>query len=196
MGRSGRPPGASDARERILGAARDAFGAAGLDGATIRSIAAAASVDPALVHHYFGTKERLFVAATHLPIDVAALLPQVLDGPPDRIGHRLVAAFLSVWDDPATRAPLLGILRSAMNDERAAVMTRSLILGEAFEPIVSALGLPDAALRATLVGTQLAGLVMVRYVVQVEPLALADPEVLVEAIGPTLTRYLRGPIGA
>ena len=56
--------------------------------------------------------------------------------------------------------------------------------------------LPDAALRATLVGTQLAGLVMVRYVVQVEPLASAQPEVLVEAIGPTLTRYLRGPIGA
>lgn len=194
MARSGRRPGASDARQRILAAARDAFGEAGLDGATIRGIAASAGVDPALVHHYFGTKERLFVAATHLPIDVVALLPRVLEGAPERIGHRLVSVFLELWDEPRTRSALLGILRSAVSDERAAAMTRALILGEALAPVVAALGVPDAATRATLVGSQLVGLAMIRYVVRVEPLASADPAAVVEAIGPTLTRYLTGPL--
>lgn len=189
---SGRPPGSSDARERILRAARAAFGSAGYDRATIRGIAAAAGVDPALVHHYFGTKERLFVAATHLPIDVAVLLPRVLDGPPERIGHRLVAVFLEVWDDPAIRASLMGILRSAVSDERAAAATRALLVAEALGPVVAALGVPDAALRATLVGSQLAGLAMIRYVIRVEPLASADAGQVVEAIGPSIGRYLTG----
>lgn len=192
--RSGRPPGASDARQRILVAAREAFGGAGFDGATIRGIAGSAGVDPALVHHYFGTKERLFVAATHLPVDVAALLPRVLDGPPERVGHRLVEVFLETWDEPSTRMALLGMLRSAVSDERAAAMTRALLLTEALAPIVAGLGVPDAAMRATLVGSQLAGLAMIRYVIRVEPLASADAAILVEAVGPTLTRYLSGPL--
>ena len=195
MGRTGRPPGASDARARILAAARESFGEAGLDGATIRGIAAAARVDPALVHHYFGTKRQLFVAATQLPIDISALLPRVLDGPPERVGHRLVAAFLEVWEEPRARSALLGVLRSAVSDERAAATTRALLLGEALAPVVAALGVPDAALRATLVGSQLAGLAMIRYVIRVEPLASADPAVLVEAVGPTIGRYLNGRLG-
>ncbi|HEX7472363.1 MAG TPA: TetR family transcriptional regulator [Candidatus Limnocylindrales bacterium] len=196
MARSGRRPGSSDTRDRILVAARDAFGVAGFDGATIRGIAGSAGVDPALVHHYFGTKERLFVAATHLPVDMPALLPRVLDGPADRIGHRLAAVFLEIWDEPRARGSLLGILRSAVNDERAAAMTRALILSEALGPVVAALGAPDAAMRATLVGSQLAGLAMIRYVIGVEPLASLDAAVIVEAIGPTLSRYLTGPLGS
>jgi len=195
VARSGRRPGASGTRDRILAAAREAFGVAGFDGATIRAIAGAAGVDPALVHHYFGTKERLFIAATHLPVDVTALLPRVLDGPADRIGHRLAIVFLEVWDEPRARASLLGMLRSAASDEHAAAMTRALILSEALGPVVAAVGAPDAAMRATLVGSQLAGLAMIRYVIGVEPLASMDPAVLVEAIGPTLSRYLAGPIG-
>lgn len=195
MARSGRRPGSSDTRERILVAAREAFGVAGFDGATIRGIAGSADVDPALVHHYFGTKERLFIAATHLPVDIPALLPRVLEGPPERIGHRLAAVFLEVWEEPRARAALLGMLRSAASDEHAAAMTRALILSEALGPVVAALGAPDAAMRATLVGSQLAGLAMIRYVIGVEPMASMDPAILVDAIGPTLSRYLTGPIG-
>lgn len=192
--RLGRPPGSSDARQRILQAARASFAVAGFEAATIRGIAASAGVDPALVHHYFGTKDRLFVAATQLPVDIRALLPRVLEGPPERVGHRLVAIFLEVWDEPRAQASLLGLLRSAVSDERAASMTRALIMAEAAAPVVAALGVPDATLRATLVGSQLAGLGMIRYAIRVEPLASADPAVIVEALGPTITRYMTGTL--
>jgi hypothetical protein len=110
------------------------------------------------------------------------------------VGHRLVAIFLEVWDEPRAQASLLGLLRSAVSDDRAASMTRALIMAEVAAPIVAALGVPDATLRATLVGSQLAGLGMIRYAIRVEPLASADPAVIVEALGPTISRYLTGTL--
>ena len=71
LARTGRRPGRQDTREAILAAARDAFAEKGFDGASIRYIATSAGVDPALVHHYFGTKDQLFLAAMDFPIDPA-----------------------------------------------------------------------------------------------------------------------------
>lgn len=195
MPRTGRRPGESEARERILRAAREAFGARGLDGATIRAIGASAGVDPALVHHYFGTKERLFVAAIELPFDPATVLPTLLVGPPDEVGHRLVRFFCSsLWESERSRDALMGIFRSAVTDPRAAEVVRALIVERAARPLAEAIGKPEPSLRATLVGSQLVGLAVVRYIVRVEPLASAPVARVVEAIGPTIQRYLAGPL--
>jgi AcrR family transcriptional regulator len=176
--------------------AREAFGEAGYDGATIRAIAGRAGVDPALVHHYFGTKQQLFVAAMELPVDLEATAPQILAGPPDEIGTRLARFVLELWDQPATRQLMLGVVRSASSDEVAAGMLRRILVEGPFAVIARAIDLPDADLRATLVGSQLVGLSMARYIVAVEPLASADPEVVARAIGPTLQRYLVGELGS
>ena len=207
-GRTGRRPGASDTRERILAAARAGFGDAGYDGATIRGIAHRAGVDPALVHHYFGTKQRLFVAAMQLPVDPAAAAPVLLAGDPASVGARIVRFVLGLWDDPATRPVMLGIVRSAASDPVAAGMLRAILAEGPFAAIVRAvmteepyatlvgpLGRADAELRATLVGSQLVGLLMARAVVAVEPLASAPTEVIVAAVGPTIQRYLVGDLG-
>jgi len=207
-GRSGRRPGTSDTRGRILAAARGAFAESGFDGATIRAIAAAAEVDPALVHHYFGTKQQLFVAAMELPVDPAAVAPSLLAGDPATVGTRLVRFVLGLWDDPATRPVMLGIVRSAASDPVAAGMLRAILAEGPFAAIVRAvmseepyatlvgpIGQADAELRATLVGSQLVGLLMARAVVAVEPLASAPAEVVVAAVGPTIQRYLAGDIG-
>ena len=194
MTRTGRRPGESEARERILRAAREAFGARGLDGATIRAIGASAGVDPALVHHYFGTKERLFVAAIELPFDPATVLPGIQAGPPEEVGHRLVRFFCSLWEAERSRDALMGIFRSAVTDPRAAEIVRALIVERAARPLAEAIGKPEPALRATLVGSQLVGLAVVRYVVRVEPLASAPVARVVEAIGPTIQRYLAGSL--
>jgi AcrR family transcriptional regulator len=194
MARTGRRPGDSGSRGRILAAAREAFASAGFDGATIRGIAGAAAVDPALVHHYFGSKERLFVAATDLPMDPEVVLPALLEGPRDELGRRLATLFLSIWDDPHGRHVLLGILRSAVSDPRAATMIRELIVERIVGPLVAALGSPDAKLRTTLVGSQLIGIALVRYIIEVEPLASAPAEAIVRAIAPTIQRYLTGPL--
>ena len=196
MPRTGRRPGDSEARARILEAAREAFGARGLDGATIRSIAGSAGVDPALVHHYFGTKERLFVAAIELPFDPAAVLPTLLAGAPDQVGHRLVGFFCSLWESGPTRDPLMGLFRSAVTDARAADLLRELIGERVIGPLVAAIGQSEPELRATLAGSQLVGLALARYIVRVEPLASVPVGRLVESVGPAVQRYLAGPLAS
>jgi AcrR family transcriptional regulator len=192
--RSGRRPGPSDTRANILGAARAIFAERGFDGATIRAVALRAGVDPALVHHYFGSKQQLFVAAMELPVDLEADIPRLLDGPPDELGRRIAGFVLDLWELPATRPLLLGLVRSATTDPVAAGMLRGVLQEGPFAALARATDRPDADLRATLVGSQLIGLAMARYIVKVEPMASLPREALVEAIGPTIQRYLAGEL--
>ncbi len=193
-GRTGRRPGASDTRARVLQAARTSFGERGFDGATIRDIALRAGVDPALVHHYFGSKQQLFVAAMELPFDVTLTVPQLLAGPPEELGGRFVRFFLELWEAPANRSLLLAVVRSASTDPIAAAMFRRLLAEGPLLALARAIDRPDATLRATLAGSQLIGLAMARYVVAVEPLASASTDLLVRALGPTIQRYLVGDL--
>jgi AcrR family transcriptional regulator len=194
MARTGRRPGVSGTREAILDAARRAFAEQGYQQATIRGVAELAGVDPALVHHYFGTKQELFVAAVELPVNPIEQLMAVLADEPDQIGQRIVEVFLSIWDHAADRSPLLALIRSAVGDERAAAMLREFITEEVLGQLARRLGSPDARLRATLVGSQLIGLAMARYIVRVEPLASTPAAELAAAVGPTVQRYLTGDV--
>jgi len=191
---SGRRPGTSDTRATTLGAARAIFAERGYDGTTIRAVALRAGVDPALVHHYFGSKQQLFVAAMELPVDLEADVPRVLAGPPDELGRRIAGFVLDLWELPATRPLLLGLVRSATTDPVAAAMLRGVLEDGPFAALARATNRPDADLRATLVGSQLIGLAMARYIVKVEPMASLPRETLVDAIGPTLQRYLVGEL--
>lgn len=195
-GRRGRRPGGGDTRERVLGAARAAFAELGFEGATIRAIATRAAVDSALVHHYYGSKQQLFLAAMDLPVDFAAAIPQVLAGPRDGLGERVVRFFLGLWEEGPTRALLLGVLRSAMTDPVAATMLRRLVAEGPVLAVARTIDRPDAELRAELVGSQLLGLAVVRYVVAAEPIASASPEEIARAVGPTIERYLLGDLDA
>ena len=193
--RTGRRAGRADTRGAVLDAARAEFGAQGFDAATIRGIAARAGVDPALVHHYFGSKQALFVEAMQFPVDLQSLVPRVLDGPPERIGERFVHVALDLWESPEVRPTLLAVLRSAMTDPTAARILRQLLAEGPILALASSIDRTDAPLRATLAGSQVIGLAMARYVIGVEPLASASREEVARAIGPTLQRYLTGDIG-
>jgi AcrR family transcriptional regulator len=192
--RAGRRPGASGTRERILEAARAGFGEHGFEATTIRGVAARAAVDPALVHHYFGSKQRLFVAAMELPVDLDAAVPDLLAGPPGELGERIVRFALHQWDAARTRPLMIGLIRSAATDPLAAAMLRRTLAEGPIAAMVQATERPDADLRATLVGSQIVGLAMARYIVGVEPLASAPPDIVARAIGPTIQRYLAGDI--
>jgi AcrR family transcriptional regulator len=192
MKRTGRRAGAADTRGQILDAARHVFGEEGFENASVRMVARRAGVDPALVHHYFGTKQALFLAAMELPIDFNALVDEVMAGPRREIGARLVRQTLELWEDPDTRSLLMGIVRSATTDAVAAEMLRGLLSEGPVLALTRASGSPDAALRATLAGSQIVGMAMARYVIRVEPLASAPKEAVVRAIGPTVQRYLAG----
>jgi AcrR family transcriptional regulator len=179
----------------VLAAARAAFAERGFDGATIRGIATAAGVDPALVHHYFGSKDKLFLAAVQAPADPGALLPEVLTAPPDELGTSIVRLLLKVWEGPARPAGL-ALVRSAVSNEWTAKLLREFLVSQVLRRVMATLDLSPAEreARGALVASQLIGVVMARYVLQVEPLASASPESLVAAIGPNVQRYLTGDI--
>ncbi|MFD8211829.1 TetR family transcriptional regulator [Streptomyces sp. NPDC059695] len=179
-----------DARTRILEAARAQFAERGYDKASVRGIARTAGVDPALVHHYFGTKDEVFAAAVEVSFEPAAVLPAILTGPREAIGERLARFFIGVWENPASRAPLLAIVRSALTHEAAAKVLRTFVLRRLLERIAAELDVPDPGFRAELAASHMIGIVIMRYVIQVEPLASADPERIVEQVAPTLQRYL------
>lgn len=192
--RTARAGDGTGTRETILAAARAVFGERGYDGATMRGIAAAAGVDAALLHHYHGTKEQLFVAAMSLPVDPGTVIPQVLAAGPDGVGERLVRTFLGIWDAPGHPSPFIALVRSAVSNERAAGMVRQFITRVVIHRIVAGLDVDDPELRATLVGSQMIGLAMARYVLRLEPLASASTEQVVDAVAPTVQRYLTGDL--
>ena len=179
-----------DARTRILEAARTEFAGRGYDKTSIRGIAKAAGVDAALVHHYFGTKDEVFAAAIEVSFEPALVIPAVLDGSPDELGERLARYFISIWENPATRAPLLAIIRSALTHEAAAKVLRGFVLRRLLERIAGELDVPDPTFRAELAASHMIGIAILRYVIQAEPLASADPEKIIAMVAPTLQRYL------
>ncbi|MET7815258.1 TetR family transcriptional regulator [Streptomyces sp. NPDC005395] len=194
--RRGRPPRteSGDTRDRILVTAREEFSERGYEKTSVRGIAKAAGVDPALVHHYFGTKEQVFAAAIEVAFAPAMDAPEAIaDGPLDGVGERLTRFIFGVWENPATRTPLLAILRSAVNNEAAAAVFRRLIAAQLLRRVAAQLNSPDAELRVELAAAQLVGCAMLRHVIKVEPLASADPEQLVARLAPVVQGHLTGP---
>lgn len=191
--RRGRRPAGSDTRGAIVRAARSEFAQRGYDGVSLREVARQAGVDAALVHHYFDGKAALFGAAMDLPTDPGERIAALVAAGPDGLGERLVALFLAVWDPPATRAPMLALLRSAMSNDEAARLLREFLLDAVARPVAAACGEHDVELRASLVVSQLMGLGMLRYVVGVDAVVEASAEELVARVGPVVQGYLTSP---
>ncbi len=196
--RRGRPRGgSSDARERILAAAAAEFGARGYDGATMRAIAERAGVDAALLHHYFGTKSALFTATVDVPVDPSQLIHGVLDGDLDGAGERLVRLVVTTWDAPALRTRGVALIRAVIGSRR----TSSLLIGFVSREIVHRIGDrlgggAQAQHRAALGASQVIGLIVTRYVIELEPLASTSVDQVVADLGPTIQRYLTGDLTA
>jgi AcrR family transcriptional regulator len=193
--RPGRRPGNPGTREAVLASARTAFAERGYDGATIRGIATAAGVDPALVHHYFGSKHKLFLASVEFPVDPEELLPSVLEAGTDDLGRNLLRTILGVWDSPAGHAGL-AIIRSIVGNEWTARLLREFLAARILRLILGSLGYEpqERDARGALLASQVLGLVMARYVLKLEPIASASRESLVDAVGPTIQRYLTGDV--
>jgi AcrR family transcriptional regulator len=198
--RTGRRAGDSGTRAAILDSARQQFAAHGYDGATIRGIATVAGVDPALVHHFYGTKERLFASAMQLPVVPSEFIGAALaDGAIPAgvtMGEHMVATALELWEGAETIGPFQALLRSAVTSEQAAAMLREFLTEVILAPVATATrGDPGSApLRAGMVASQMLGLAMARYVLKFGPVVRASRAELVAAIGPNIERYLTGDI--
>ncbi|WP_326815812.1 TetR family transcriptional regulator [Streptomyces sp. NBC_01318] len=189
---SGRRPGQSGTRTQILEAALELFATKGYSGTTMRGIAQRAQVDPALIHHFFNNKDGLFQDAVSSRIDMSTLFDSLMDekaevGLKNR-GERIARTFLSFWEDESTRPALVAVYRTSLLDEAAAKAFRDQIEA-AFASYLGRTA-PEETERTpaftSLMSAQLAGLVMLRYVVAVEPLASLDFEDLMEWLVPAI----------
>ncbi|MEJ8277819.1 TetR family transcriptional regulator [Pseudonocardia spirodelae] len=193
--RRGRRSGGADTRAGLLAAARAEFAERGFDGATVRRIAERAGVDPAMVNHWFGGKEKLFLSALDLPVDPGTVRELVLTGPGDGVGERIVRGFLTVWDTGGGTA-MAALLRSVAGHDVAARMLREFVVGAILRPVTGRWSPDRPDERGALVASQLIGLGMMRYVVRLEPLASASREEVVATVAPTVQRYLTGNLGS
>ena len=186
----GRPAGRTDARAKIVEAARTAFAERGYDGATIRRIAGDAGVDPSLVHHYFGSKDGLFAEVVQFPISPAEVIAGVLVDGPEHAGERIARTFLGLGDNPETRDALIAMIRSVVTSQVSANMLREFLSRGPLSTVATALDGADARLRVELAMAQVMGVLVSRYVLRLEPLASASRDEVVAYLGPTLQRYL------
>lgn len=192
--RTGRRPGPNQTRAAILQAARAAFAERGYDAVSVRAVAREAGVDPALVHRFYGSKEGLFAAAMQLPVAPSQLVQMLLAEGVEHLGERLVRTFVELFDQPTAFAPFLALIRGAVSNERAAGLLREFLAREVLGRLARAASPDRPDLRASLAGSQIVGLAMARYVVGVPPLRGTDPETVVACVGPTVQRYLTGPL--
>lgn len=192
--RPGRPPGTSDARERILVSARELFARNGIAQTSIRSIAGSAGVDPALVHHYFGTKQQLFAAAINIPIDPMDVIGPLREIPVDRIGYVLPSILLPLWDSELGKG-FIATLRSILAGSEASLI-RSFLQDVVAVEVGQRVDDPPGSgrVRVQFVASQLVGVVMARYILELEPFKSLPVDQVVETIAPNLQRYLTGEL--
>jgi AcrR family transcriptional regulator len=178
----------------VLAVARHSFMERGYDAASLRHIAREAGVDAGTVRHHFADKAGLFRAAMDLPVDPGAVVAALLADGLEDLGARLLRQLMAEWDQAGSGSAMIMLVRSAMTHDESTRMLREFISSQILGRIAAAVALPDSALRASLIGSQIVGLVVARYIVKVEPLASADTETVVAAVAPTLQRYLTGTI--
>lgn len=191
--RRGRRAGSPDTRAEILEVARRRFLDDGYQGVTMRAVAREAGVDAALVSYYFGSKKGLLGAALALTVNPPEVLRTVLAGDPATLPERLVRTVVTVWDDPVRGRPLRALVSSAGHDPEVARLLREVLQAEMIGPLAERFGGPDASARAAAFGAQVAGLILVRYWLEAEPIASMPVEELVRHAGPGLHAAMRGP---
>lgn len=192
--RRGRPAGSSGSRERILASARELFARNGIRNTSIRAVAAAAGVDSALVHHYFGTKEKLFAAAVQIPIDPMQVIGPLREVPVDDLGYALPSMLLPLWDSEVGAA-FIATLRSILASEEISLFRTFIqdVIGVEVGPRVDNPA-GSGVIRIQFVASQLVGVVMARYILELEPFASLPPEQIAATIAPNLQRYLTGDL--
>lgn len=195
--RRGRRSGSDHSREAILVAARKLFAEQGFDGTSLRQVAREASVDPAMVHHFFKGKDELFASSVELPADPEEVLAGVETLEPGARAEALVRAVVRLWEGPA-QPGLVAFVRGTIGSKAKTALLRETVSRTILSRVMVGVQGPaeEVRLRGNLVATQVVGLMLLRYVIRLEPLASADQEEVVSMVAPTIQRYLTGNLDA
>jgi AcrR family transcriptional regulator len=191
MAQAGRRPGVDSTREAVLEAARKSFASKGFQATTVRAVAADAGVSPSMIHHFFATKDALFLAAIRMPIDPDVIVARVLDGPRKQLPERLVRTFVTTWHAPATGPALRSVVRAAVADQEQAAGLRAFAEHVMLPRVTQALDLPPLQITAAI--SLLLGYIFAGQLIGIEPLASADVDELVALFTPAVARLLAAP---
>ncbi|MEV4410641.1 TetR family transcriptional regulator [Catellatospora sp. NPDC049609] len=181
-------------RDLILEETRRQIAEHGLDATTIRGVARRAAVDPALVRHYFHTRQELIDEATELDLDIRRMVRVVVHGSPKLAGRRLVGTVLAVWDSPEAGLVPMARLAAALTDQNAAALARTDLIEQFLGEVITRLGADQPRLRAQLIAAQLLGLALFRYLVSEPVLASATAPGLTAVLGDAVGCYLTEPL--
>ena len=165
----------------ILNAAREQFAEAGFERTTIRSVAAAASVDPALVMQHFGSKEALFATATRWASDHETLLSATRD----QVPAAALADLLGKFED-GDREAAVALMRNCLTHPEASRIMRDEVMCDRAAAVARTVEGEDAELRAGLLGACMIGLALSRYVIEVPGVAGASREDVARIMEPVL----------
>jgi AcrR family transcriptional regulator len=189
----GRRPGRPETRARVLEVARRRFLADGYQATTMRSIAADAEVDVALVSYFFGSKKGLFGAALALSANPPEILVRALPGDPNRLPERVLRALLDVWEDPERAGSLRVMIAGAISDPDVARLVKEVFEQEMVDRIAEHIGGSRARMRAAAFTSLLAGLIFTRYILGLDPVATMTADELIRSHAPCLRVALVGP---
>lgn len=170
----------------ILDAAREQFADQGFDKTTIRSVAAQAGIDPALVMQYYKNKEGLFAAAARWQIDHKRIGSAALED----IALTAIDDIFQGFEDPATRDASIALMRNCLTHDSALGIVRDEVMCETQSLIAKTIGGDDAELRAGLLASTMMGLVMGRYLLELPAVAQASREDLERVLAPVLDRIV------
>ena len=188
--RTGRPAGMGDTnKRRLLEAAREQFSSQGFRSVTMRSIAAEAGVDVALIAHHFGSKEGLYAATVELPESAPEILRSALSGPLHSQGEQLTRGYLGLWEDPSTSAQMRTLARSSLTREGTGQPLASALIGADVDPDIDAL-VSGRRRGFSFAMTQLIGVAIARYLTRLPYVTELDFEALVSHTSPAVQLHL------
>lgn len=174
--------------------ARELFARNGIHNTSVRAVAAAAGVDAALVHHYYGTKEKLFAAAVQIPIDPIDVIGPLREVPVEELGYRVPSTLLALWDSEIG-AGFIASLRSVLAGSEVSLF-RSFIQEVIADQIGPRVDNPpgSATVRIQFAASQLVGVLLARYILELEPFRSLPAEQIAQTIAPNLQRYFTGDL--
>ena len=171
--KAGRPVSGEDKRQLIEKVARKAFASVGYDKTTIRLVAENAGVDPKLVMHYFGNKQKLFVATMKFPTQVGKGIKLLAMAPDSKRGELIAELFLAP-PAKAIHQRLVGVIRAAASEPEAAEMFRELYLRELLIPILTSIKIDNMEKRAVMLSAVFVGFVFTTEIVDLQSIGGRD----------------------
>jgi AcrR family transcriptional regulator len=191
---TGRRKGGSGTRALIEAAARRQFSELGYERTSLRQVAQEAGVDPALVSHFYGTKQQLFLRVVQMPFVPDDVVVIIVTGAPEQAGLRLARFVVGLLEQEHTRILVLSLIRAALSEPEAVSLLRDVLTRQVLLPIAEHLDAGDAEFRASLVMSQIVGMILARYIVALEPLAMRAPGEIIAALAQTFQQYLTGDL--